>query len=415
MIQAVAERKVSTETSAATERPEIELLLCCARTQIDQVLRERIKILVRQEFDWKYLIQIASKHGMMSLLYQSLSATFPEAVPQVILHQLRQEFRRNALRNLSLSQELLKILDLFAAADIPVLGFKGPVLTAMAYGDVSLRQFSDLDILVSESDVVRARDLLLSQDAKIRFHVIELTEVEESAFLQSQTVHKFVRESAYEFDCNQGKFILELHWDVIPKYFCFPLEVEYLRENLEPVSILGRTVSNLSPENTLLLLCAHGTKDCWDKLLRVCDIAQIVNSTQVDWGRVIEQAKKRGGLRLLLHGLLLAHNLIGVSLPESAWKRIHKDPKVSAIATQAQKWLFCVPEERPGQVEQFFFHLQTKERLRDQIRYVLNLALTPTCSDWALHPKSAFPLAYYYLLRPLRMLVKHGLKPVPKD
>ncbi|MBE9125528.1 MULTISPECIES: nucleotidyltransferase family protein [unclassified Coleofasciculus] len=411
MTQLLAERKILTKPSQVAKPPEIELLLCCSRTSIDSARAERIESLLRQEIDWDYLTNTAARHGVMPLLYQSLNGTCPGAVPEAILNQLKKDFRTNAIRNLHLSKELLKLLDLFAAHNIPVLCFKGPVLAASIYGDLSLRQFSDIDILVSESNILEARDLLVSQNAKMRFHVIEPTEGEEEAFIQSRTVHQFVREAAYEFEYNQGKVIVELHWEVIPKYFCFPLKVKHLREHLESVSILDRTVPNLAPEDSLLLLCGHGTKDCWDKLARVCDIAELLRSyPQLDWGRVLKQARQRGGERILLHGLLLAHNLLGATLPEQVWQRIQCDPKIAAIASQAQEWLFCPIDERPGRVEQFFFHLRTKERLRDKVGFALSLALTPTPSDWALFPRSAFPSVYYYLLRPLRMLVNWGLK-----
>ena len=49
-------------------RPEEELLLCCARTDIGSDTAERIQCLCRGPMDWDYLIGAASAHGVKPLL-----------------------------------------------------------------------------------------------------------------------------------------------------------------------------------------------------------------------------------------------------------------------------------------------------------------------------------------------------------
>ncbi|NES70734.1 MAG: nucleotidyltransferase family protein [Okeania sp. SIO2D1] len=390
--------------------PEINLLLCCSTTKIEPLKAEEVQSLVQQELDWPKLIRLATSHGVKPLLYQNLSKICPEAVPPAILTQLQKDFRTNALRNLHLTKELLKILDIFTEHNIPALCFKGPTLAVSTYGDLSLRQFSDLDILIHERDLVKARDLMLNQGFQMRFHVIELTEKEEAAFIGSKNIHQFVRECAYEMENKQGNVLLEIHWEVIPKYFAFPLKPEYLWENSQTVTLLGTNVANLSPEDTLLLLCIHGAKDCWDKLNRVCDIAELVRThPQLAWEKVLEQAKRQGSDRVLLHGLLLAHKLLGTSLPKLVWQKIKRDSTIGAIATQAQKWLFCKRQERPNGMQQSLFHLQIQPRWRDKLWYTFNLSVTPTPSDWALLPHANLPPVFYYLLRPLRIFRKQAV------
>jgi len=52
------------------------------------------------------------------------------------------------LHNFFLTKELLELLTLFEAHCIPASPYKGPALAIMAYGNLALRQFSDLNILV---------------------------------------------------------------------------------------------------------------------------------------------------------------------------------------------------------------------------------------------------------------------------
>jgi hypothetical protein len=115
--------------------PEIELLLCCARTQPSPEIGQQIQTLAQQSLDWSYLLQTAARHSVLPLLYQNLKTLCPEAVPKPVLSELRNFFHTNAAHNLFLTQELLKILKLFQDNDIPAIPFKGPVLAVSVYGN----------------------------------------------------------------------------------------------------------------------------------------------------------------------------------------------------------------------------------------------------------------------------------------
>jgi Uncharacterised nucleotidyltransferase len=79
------------------------------------------------------------------------------------LTALRHHFQVNALRNVFLAGTLLKLLRLLEAHGIAALPYKGPVLAALAYGNVAFRQFGDLDLLVRPQDADRAKALLWAQ------------------------------------------------------------------------------------------------------------------------------------------------------------------------------------------------------------------------------------------------------------
>jgi Uncharacterised nucleotidyltransferase len=102
-----------TQSSAANLPPEAGLLLCCARAQMDAARASRIRALLREELDWNHVYGLASRHGMLPLLYWHLNAICPEAVPKEHLDALRDGFYSTARSNLFLTGELLKLLKLF--------------------------------------------------------------------------------------------------------------------------------------------------------------------------------------------------------------------------------------------------------------------------------------------------------------
>lgn len=391
---------LSVKGPLADIRPEAELLLCCARTRMDPARAGRVKALLQKDIDWTYLLRTARAHGMMPLLYWHLNATCPEAVPKTTLDQLRDHFHANARRNLFLTRELLGLLEMFEAYGISAVPFKGPVLTVALYGNLALRQFSDLDILIHKQDVTRAKTLLISQGYRADLH---LTGVQETAYIHSHY--------DYDFHRQDGEFFLEIHWAVVPRYFSFALDSEHLWQHLEPLSLGGKEVLTLSPEDLFLSLCVHGAKHCWERLGWICDIAELIRVFQgINWGRIMEQANILGCERMLFLGLFLASDLLGTVLPEEVWQKVQSDPKVKSLAAQVRAQLFQDASGPPGILANSLFHLRARERLGDRVRYCLGFAMTPTAGDLALLPLPAALFPLYYLLRPIRLAGKYGLK-----
>ena len=96
-----------------TFRPEVRLLLDCARTCLDAQRASRIKTLISKDIEWAYLLRMARGHGVMPLLYRSLNSVCSDGVPKLTLEELREHFYANAGRNLFLAKELIKLLHLF--------------------------------------------------------------------------------------------------------------------------------------------------------------------------------------------------------------------------------------------------------------------------------------------------------------
>lgn len=390
---------------------EIEVLLICARTSVDSEKANRLKVLLEAGLEWEKLLQMATRHKVIPLLYWNLNTICSEAVPENILAQLQNSYYTYARRNLFLSGELVRLLSIFEAEGIQALPFKGSILAASAYGNLSLRQFCDLDILVRETDIEKAKALFLAEGYRMKIERIEVTPEQEAAFVRSQNIYHLVREAAYPFIHEQKKVLAELHWGIVPKYFSFRLDSQEMWENLEQVSIAGKNVSNLSPENALLMICGHGTKDCWRQLARICDVAELIHShPQLDWTKLMEQAKILGGQRMLGLGLFLAQELLGTTLPDTVLQKIQADSEVKLLATQVCDRLFCNSSNsyKDGNVTRF--HLSTKENLADRLRYILRIAITPTTSDWLLLPLAKSPTFLYYLLRPIRLAGEQVLK-----
>jgi hypothetical protein len=304
---------------------EDELVLRCVQSYIDPCESKHIEDMVSQDIDWEKVIQTAVEHRVMPLLYQSLYTFCPKAVPKIILHRLQELFRLNATRNLFLVSELLKLLKLFESHGIATIVFKGPVLALCAYGNLSLRQHIDLDILVRKKDIFKAKSLLLSKGYRLSE---EITEEQEVALLRSHHAFVFLPEPPI--------YSVDLHWAIAQPHHANAINNEALWERVESISLGGNSILTFRPEEMLLVLAMHGSKHWWQQLGWICDIAQLARSRpDLDWNRVIREADKAGCKKGLLVALELVRNLGAASLPGEVLEMIDRHPGVKAVGRSA--------------------------------------------------------------------------------
>jgi len=136
---------VSRKKAQEMDRPEHELLLRCARTREST---PRIRELAAGVIDWDYLCLLARRHSVVPLLYLQLSRHASDLVPAAHLATLKRQYQENSARNTILTAELCRLVELFRASGIEAIPYKGPALAVVAYGNLTLRRFVDLDVIV---------------------------------------------------------------------------------------------------------------------------------------------------------------------------------------------------------------------------------------------------------------------------
>ena len=257
--------------------------------------------------------------------------------------------------------ELRTLLDLFGSHGIEAVPYKGPTLAALAYGSLAFREFSDLDLLVRDRDLAKARDILIARGFQ---HGSALTPPREAAYLRSIGQLPLV----------SGEGILvELHVGFSPRDYGFPLDPDRLRERLLLVPLAGRNVPTFAVEDLLLILCAHGERHWWGSLGWICDLAELIRThREVRWGSVLEEAERAHGERLLLLGLALAGELLRAPIPAVVTGRIRVDPAIPWLVATVRRWLFREADKMPSASGRALFHFRARERWRDGARYCLS-------------------------------------------
>lgn len=95
------------------------------------------------------MIQLARKEQVLTLVYQNLLENYPQYIPENITIQLKNYSQMRTVWNLQATKQMCDLMKLFQAEGIKVIPFKGAVLASTVYENLALREFCDLDLLIT--------------------------------------------------------------------------------------------------------------------------------------------------------------------------------------------------------------------------------------------------------------------------
>jgi Uncharacterised nucleotidyltransferase len=395
------------QDSLFNRSPEYQLILACTRCQPDAQLLNQVLDRVGFELNWEELIHTSSMHGILPLVYRSLTECVPERIPKVALSQLMKLYLMNSAHNQRLTLATQELVGVFAAHHLPMMVFKGPVLAEAIYGSINFRRFSDIDLLVHEQDVPQVRQLLID----LNFHPRLLKEDLETAdYLQSRIWDD-------SFTHKETQVTIDLHWQLMPDYFPVAFDLEQIWSNRQLLLLQQTELYSLNPEDLLLYLCAHGSKELWRRIIWICDIAEFVRVyPDLPWLLLLERARGLGIERMFLLGMTLAHDLLDMDIP-TPLESLTQQRVIQDLVQVFKHRIFCDRETTVESAEHGFWlfhnplHLKMRDRWRDRLpQYWLTVkfVLTPNREDqeFLALPKGLYWL--YYFIRPVRIGIKWG-------
>ncbi|MGK7943569.1 MAG: nucleotidyltransferase family protein [Microcystaceae cyanobacterium] len=294
--------------------PEFKVLLYCSSACLDSKNAERLKQVIQGGLDWDYLLKIAKQHKLKPLLYWHLHKTCPEFVPEEIFAELQKYFNDNTQRNECLTQELFRLLNLFEKEGISVLPYKGPTLALSTHGNLAIRHWWDLDLLVDISYFQKAKDLLIDQG----YQPQKQLSWEESLINQKTGVS------------------VDLHQNITSDYFPLKYDFQHFWQRSELENFYDTNIHCFLPEDLLIILCVQVVKDSWEnkiRLVKICDVAElIITSEGLKWEKVLEESHTLGCDRVLFLALFLTKHFMAITLPEIITKKIQTDLIVKLYA-----------------------------------------------------------------------------------
>jgi hypothetical protein len=344
---------------------EWPVLLECASAQPDA---QKLSALVRAA-NAPRLLELAAEHGVLGHLAARLGKMDGDSVPRETRQALLDGQRAQNFVTLRMTAELFRILDQVASAGIDAVPVKGPVLAVRAYGDPAMRSYGDLDLLVRQRDIRRATELMMAAgyDAAVPLAAIDAGKIP----------------GQYLFIKPGSNLLVELHNDFTLRYFPRRLPLEKLFERQTRVKLDSREVPALSVEDELVLICVHGAKHLWERLMWIADVAALVSrQANLDWERAAASAKEAGAERMLHVGLQLSETLLKLGLPGEILDKVKSDKAAANLTRQILSWLPAAGNAPPDLLERAAFRLRMHGELVSAPAYLLRLLFSPTEEDW---------------------------------
>ena len=288
------------------------------------------------------------------------------------------------------------MLDRFAALGIEVLLTKGPVLSARCYGDPGLRQYTDLDLVLRDADIERATETMmaLGYDPKIPLQGHSKRE----KFPANTCFRSAARSFWSNFTPSARSGITRGR---CRSKSCF--------ERQARVRFDGHDVPALSVEDELILICIHGAKHFWERLMWIADVAALVSRTRLSIGIARSwQHAKCARSACCAWDCSSRRMCSALGCLERSSTEIGSDAPAVRIAARIARRLPVVDDEPFGLLERAAFRIRMRGGFPPGVAYLLRLSLSPTEEDWVAGAEEKRTGMLDAISRPFRLARKYG-------
>ncbi len=379
------------------------ILACCQEEPTNADIHLILSSIQDSTFDIQDLISLSTHHGVLPTVYKTLKnistkhplpPTLDLSLKQV-LNKFRPQYQSIARRNMLISSELLYVIKLLKRNGIEALPFKGPVLSQMAYGDITLRQYGDLDILVRKKDIYKVDKLLKEQGYK---RLPELTSVQERTWI------RFAHDLGFIHPVKGVH--LEMHWSFLDEDCPVQVDLKHFWIDTQRIVMNSHDIPTFSKENLLIYLSIHGSKHLWERIEWIVDLDRLIRNNQIDWKKVEQQTKNTAYKKMIYLGLFLCNSLFDTPLPKSLHHTIENHPVMQSTTN------FILHSWKTPQT--VFKTTSTMLRLfpgiKEKALFIHKVILKPSLNEYMVVDLPQILYWVYYFIRPWILFKKYFKK-----
>ena len=290
------------------------------------------------------------------------------------------------------------------SAGIDVTCYKGVALSALLFGDAGIRVSGDIDLIVPEDRVADAGRCLTSLG------------YDPTVVLDEGGLREWMRYlHGRVFQGPGGWPRVDLQWRIVRStQIAISGDPGLLLQHRRSVGLAGGSVPVLSLEANLIALSVHGAKHLWQQLRWVCDLGQLLTNPELDAALSVRLANQMGVRRILGVGVALVLELLDVTVPAPLVCTI--DRTAGRIAARLRQDMFASDGPRWGgslsPIVWFLLRERWRDRLAGAVAWLLQI-LRPNHWDREIVQLPERWSFLYYLIRPFRLVSKHGSRILP--
>jgi len=379
-----------------------ELLLICARKDLNQELKNKACELIKQGLNWEQFCASAIRSQVTILVYNALNSIASYTlIPKFVFNLLKSDYLLIVSRAVSQHEELVGLLKFFAQKKIAVLPLKGTLLAKRLYGDIASRGLSmDFDLLIREENKDRTKNIL----EEMGYQLNEGDDVK-----KWQWQYNFSKQKAMPID---------LHWD-ITYWDITPLgrsqeRIEGPWQGTRLVEVDNINYYEFKQEKLLLYLSCHlVNSSCFRELRYICDINELLcrYKDALDWNDIIEKARRWQLSNSLYAAIKLSKDFFGSDVSNEVLRELKPSfLKIILLKIFANKKVVLRNGLRRRLIDTYlcyiFFALIEARGFREYLSIAKRVLFPPEEVLLNTKKEEAKPLYLRYIIRLIKGIIK---------
>lgn len=289
------------------------LIACCRYDGDPYVLEEWLNTIN----DWGNFLDSAYSHGVFPLVYQKLKRL--DTLDERIKARMKKINFIIARNNITMTAELIRVVKLLSEQGIRSIAIKGPVLSHIIHGDITQRQFSDLDLLVEPSQMYSALELLSHHGYQSQYPI---------EFLKNTTLLKVGKD--FPTTNTKNEVLIEFHWRLFLDRSIKKSTIDLFSPSNHWCTLQREKIETLQLDALLLYLLLHGSKHYWERLEWIVDVDRLIrlHTLTIDWGALYTMAEEMEIAFMFYLGLAVSYELLDTPLEAVVHRRIASDSHI---------------------------------------------------------------------------------------
>jgi hypothetical protein len=248
---------------------EFQLLLACLRWPLAEADRDAIRARLEPAPRADEFLKLVRRHQVAPLVHRNLDDAARDIVAPEILAPLHAAALTASKKSFRRAMETIRIVAELRRAGIEARVLKGVALSIHAYGEATLQDSVDIDLLVPAAQVSEG-EAILTRDGYRRIEPAGRLTPRRQRWILTHAHH-------FGFVHSQSREKVELHWGLTPNPYKHPA----FRVEATPTAMLAagsHRIPSLTPEDMFLHACVHGAQHYWHRLKWLAQVAAILTA-----------------------------------------------------------------------------------------------------------------------------------------
>jgi hypothetical protein len=263
-------KKMKNKTMEFTDlSTEAKLIVLFSQLTVSQEFHQQLTTLSNEKINWDRFLAMAMRTQLAAIIYAYERKLPLDFFPTFVRIQLKEFQLKITAFNSILFHDYKQFQKSCLEKDVLCIPLKGVYLADTLYHGESVRQISDIDVLVDEKDRTKLFEILheLGWQVKLIFY--------------KSKYHEQFKKSHTPFIAMNGRNTIDFHHELFDFDSLYKIPFLDLKTRLREEEVFGLQTPSLSKEDQLVYLCLHAHKhwvQCNMKIASLVDIFCLIQS-----------------------------------------------------------------------------------------------------------------------------------------